>query len=185
MTRTEDDHRRGVVLLLLISGLVIMITSFIVFAVILADESKLEAVKSWPSTTGTIEFSQVKMKHRAMGPRLLWMSEPVVEYRYEVDDKLYRGTRIWFRHSVTAEAIRVGDREFQADEVVERYPIGAEVAVYFNAEDPEDAVLELHVGASSRFLSYVSIVVAGMGLLLVLLSVSSRSKKKTDPVTAR
>ena len=112
------------------------------------------------------------------------MSEPVVEYRYKVAGKLYRGTRIWFRHSVTAGAIRVGDREFQADEVVERYPVGAEVVVYFNAADPEDAVLELHVGASSSFLSYTSIAVAVMGLLLVLLSVFRRSEKKTDPLTA-
>jgi hypothetical protein len=58
---------------------------------------------------------------------------PVIQYSYQVDGQMYQGHRI-------APGPEVGGSG--APGVIARYPAGAQVTVYYNQQNPSDAILE-------------------------------------------
>lgn len=103
--------------------------------------------KTWPAIGGSIEESKLTWQG-VRSPR----ARPVVTYRYQVGGESYLGTRIEFsfaRIYFTPEA--------QA--VLERYPVGSEVTVYYDPADPAESTLEQRHSS----------VISGMMVALVLL----------------
>ncbi len=92
-----------------------------------------ETAQSWPGTMGTILMSSVQSKHTGRSLSIY----PVVVYQYEVNGKKYQ-----------SQTIKAGEQYFnvrimgQAQETVNRYPIGAQVMVYYNPANPQDSALE-------------------------------------------
>lgn len=89
---------------------------------------------NWQRTQGIVVLSEVR---RTIG-RNLWRestsySYPYVLYRYEARGKEYESTSI---------DLSDPDRVLLVEKLVERYPAGKQIAVYFNPEDPSQAVLE-------------------------------------------
>ena len=103
--------------------------------------------KTWPATDGSIEESKLTWQG-IRSPR----ARPAVTYRYQVDGESYLGTRIEFsfaRIYFTPEA--------QA--VLDRYPPGSPVTVYYDPANPAESTLEQRH----------SNVISGMLVALVLL----------------
>jgi hypothetical protein len=96
----------------------------------------LEA-RSWPQTEGTIIASSVTERtRRESNHRTRTTYFPQVHYRYQVDGHPYTGSRIQFG---------VGDYgggQQWAQKVVDRYPTGKKVTVYYKLQEPHYAVLE-------------------------------------------
>jgi hypothetical protein len=84
---------------------------------------------------------------------------PVVRYEYVVDHVRYLGDRVAF-----SQRIFVNSRE-NAEKVVQKYPLGAEVKVFYNPSNPAYAVLEPGMGHNAP-------VQAGIGLLLIMIGLS-------------
>jgi hypothetical protein len=91
-----------------------------------------QAALSWPSTTGTVVKSRVEVSggdHTSVSPRII--------YQYEVNGTLYQ-----------AERIKAGDVHMRistsrgAYDMVDRYPEGAAVTVFYNPMNPAEAALE-------------------------------------------
>ncbi|MBL8099509.1 MAG: DUF3592 domain-containing protein [Anaerolineales bacterium] len=90
--------------------------------------------QNWGSTTGTIMMSSVQTSHSSTGGSSVY---PVIVYQYEVNGKTYQ-----------SQTVRVGDKFLkvniagQAQETVDKYPIGAKVTVYYDPNNPAECALE-------------------------------------------
>ena len=94
------------------------------------------ASRRWPQTTGTVLTSCVESRKKTPGDNdsdTAVINSPNVVYEYQVNDQSFRGSRI-----------DLGQRtsEYELESILDRYPVGAEVVVYYNPADPQDAVLE-------------------------------------------
>ena len=103
---------------------------------IFADRSKKakmiqEAAQSWPATRGTILKSRVQVS----GGEYTTVSA-IIEYSYQVGANEY-----------TSRQIKPGDQlvtmfnETECYDLVEQFPVGAEVDVFYNPKKPSEAAL--------------------------------------------
>ena len=110
----------------------------------------------WPIVTGKVVSSKVA-KHTDSDSGDYFV--PKVDYVYQVDGASRNG-----------RVIRAGleDRgyplEQQARDDVARYPLGSQVPVRYDPQNPADAVLELgQIGAGNNLLAGVLLVLVGVG----------------------
>ncbi|MGN7613909.1 DUF3592 domain-containing protein [Magnetococcales bacterium HHB-1] len=98
---------------------------------------KASESEQWPSAYGQVEMVQVEPSY-VVGWGMSLAHRVHIRFNYTVDNVgSFSGRRIDFG---------IGSRDFIfrafADRVVERYPVGKTVRIYYNAENPRDAVLE-------------------------------------------
>ncbi len=86
---------------------------------------------AWPTITGTIIASRVYSHHR-YEDETLYRAD--VTYEYSVDSQYYVSDNLDFQASVST------DRN-QAKDMVNKYPSGMVVLVYYDPDNPENAVL--------------------------------------------
>ncbi len=110
-------------------------------AVARAAMKQVEAAQSWPWVDGVIEAAQVE-QFRARGSgstnwhRWRRYFKPDIVYRYRVNGVELLGSRLHF-----AGRLYSGSPGY-ARRVVERYPLGSRVAVYYNPANAAEAVLQ-------------------------------------------
>lgn len=98
--------------------------------------------RRWPSTPGKVLVSETQAKIKAPGDPGFNFHDtevenlPRVEYEYKVDGKTYRNGRITIGEKTS---------EYEIEEILERYPIGAEVTVFYDPANPQTAVLDRDV----------------------------------------
>lgn len=114
------------------------------------------ACAHWPAVPGWVVRAQGKRTLADDGEARF--SDFSVLYTYRVNDRDYRGTRL--HAGEPAPLGRV------TEETVEKYRTGANVTVYYNPDDPEDAVLEPK--SFRRVLpGFAAASLAGVGLLML------------------
>lgn len=92
-----------------------------------------EAAQSWRGTMGVVLSSSVQVRRTGKSSSDI----PVVVYQYQVNGQTYQG-----------QTIKAGEQFFniriigQAQETVRRYPVGAQVMVYYNPANPQESALE-------------------------------------------
>ena len=92
-----------------------------------------QAAQSWSSTLGTVIMSTIQIKRTSRSRSEI----PVVVYQYQVNGKAYQN-----------QVIRAGDQfgtirvMGQAQATIARYPVGAQVMVYYNPANPQESALE-------------------------------------------
>ncbi|KXK12812.1 MAG: hypothetical protein UZ14_CFX002002050 [Chloroflexi bacterium OLB14] len=90
--------------------------------------------QNWSTTTGKILMSSVQSQRSSTGGYSIY---PVIVYQYEVNGKTYQN-----------QTVRVGDKFLkinvvgQAQKTVDKYPIGKEVTVYYDPNNPAECALE-------------------------------------------
>lgn len=129
----------------IIGGTVLLINA-IFLGIIISTQRKMNAVRSWPSTMGTVVTSY--LERRRSGNNSGSTNYPVVQYSYTVNGQVLQSTKI-------APGIEVGGTG--AGKVVERYPAGAQVMVFYNPQSPSDAVLETK--ASAQWVMWLVLVI--------------------------
>ena len=111
---------------------------------------------TWPSVIGTIVSSFVNSHHDSDNGV---MYRAKVTYSYIVDDKTYQATRVkigiqkGFSGGVGAYS--------GAQRVVNKYPSGKEINVYYNPKIPENAVLEPGLSKTWWAALILSVVILG------------------------
>lgn len=108
-------------------GLVLLM---LVFAIIATSRQKA-AVKEWRSTLGMITASA--LERRSRGTNRGYANYAAVRYSYQVGGQTYQGTCFDLGSAVSGKG---------AKKVIARYPVGAEVMVFYNPQNPSEAVLE-------------------------------------------
>lgn len=91
------------------------------------------AAQNWSGTMGVVITSTVQVKRGYKSRTEI----PVVVYQYQVDGKPYTG-----------QVVKAGEQFFSvrlygdAHKTVARYPVGAQVMVYYNPVNPVESALE-------------------------------------------
>ncbi|MCC6498783.1 MAG: DUF3592 domain-containing protein [Anaerolineales bacterium] len=127
-----------------IIGCVFGILNVIFLAIIFATRRKMAAVQSWSPTMGMVLASYLERRSSSDGST----NYPVVQYSYQVGGQSYQGAKI-------APGMEVGGTG--AGKVVNRYPEGAQVMVFYDPNNPSDAVLEKN--APAQWLMWLLLVV--------------------------
>jgi hypothetical protein len=118
-------------------GLVFFLLNTILLAVIFFMRRKMAAVSQWPSTGGVVLASMLESRSDSEGG---YTNYPVVKYAYQVGTQNYQSRTI-------APGPEIGGSG--AGKVISRYPINTLVTVYYNPQNPSDAVLEKKAPAQS------------------------------------
>lgn len=113
-----------------IIGCTFLLMNGIFLGIIVSTQRKMNAIQSWSSTMGTVSNSYLERRRSSKGGSVNY---PVVQYSYQVGGQAYHGSKI-------APGMEVGGTG--AGKVVERYPAGAQVMVFYDPQNPSDAVLE-------------------------------------------
>lgn len=106
-----------------------------------------QALRSYQftETPGSVTTSHVDESREKGGKRSY---RPKIEYEYQVDGKTLHGTRCQFSDgSVSGTGARNSVRK-----IVDRYPVGAKVTVFYDPERPETAVLEHGITGTELFM---------------------------------
>ena len=117
-------------ILLAIVMLVLSLSSIGVEFVTIKMYLKAQAAKNWPQAEGTITKSEVVREEVG---KILYKAD--VEYDFVVDDKEFHGDIIRLRGKTSSS-------HNGAEEIVAKYPVGAQVQVFYSADDASDALLE-------------------------------------------
>jgi hypothetical protein len=132
-------------------GIVLLVLNAIFLGIIFSTRRKMAAVSQWPSTLGTVLMST--LERRRSSDNNGYTNYPVVQYSYQVGGQMYQGMKL-------APGPEVGGSG--AGSVVARYPAGAQVMVFYNPQDPSEAVLERK--ASAQWVMWLVLVVANVML---------------------
>ena len=128
-----------------IIGFVLLILNTIFLGIIFFMRRKMAAVSQWPSTMGMVIASYLERRSSGEGGSTNY---PVVQYSYQVNGQPYQSAKL-------APGPEMGGTG--AGKVVERYPAGAQVMVFYNPQNPSDAVLEKK--APAQWLMWLLLIV--------------------------
>ena len=143
----------------IVVGLMIMAIPILIASLILWKTTQLRHAASWPSTRARIVKSQTRAVHRRQsGEATHLVTVPDIEYEFRLGDRVVRGTRIGIGERADTEA------------VLNHYPVGATVPVYYNPKDPADALLERDPPLPVMWLYLIAagILIAGFAVLAVV-----------------
>ena len=146
-----------IIIVLSICGSVFVFDA-IFLGIILFTRRKVARASGWPSTMGTVTESRIQMRSNSEGGRT---SYPFVQYAYQVMGRSYRGEKVM-------PGIDVGGSG--AQKVVARYPVGAQVLVYYDPEKASEALLERgmpgHIKWLWIILGITDLFLCGLGVVL-------------------
>jgi hypothetical protein len=118
---------------------VVMAIGLIALAVGVMLYTDAQEVKSWSQTTGTISYTNIRSEwqsgsHDSPGQYVYY---PVVEYYYTVEGQTHYSSTISKMSSGSSD---VG----YAQDFINRNPLGSQVTVYYNPDNPSEAVLQMN-----------------------------------------
>jgi|LSQX01.3.fsa_nt_gb hypothetical protein len=154
-----------------LSGLAFCVFGVFVLVMNARDRKKAQASMGWPSVEGKIleQHVRVDMTSDEDGTRVSYVPEAL--FGYAVEGSSYTGKRIEFGMEPSFNV-----RE-KAENFLTPYPTGSTVTVFYNPENPQEAVLlqsmrkkvvGLIAGIVLLVLGAFLIIYAGIGLIKVL-----------------
>jgi hypothetical protein len=123
--------RSGTLIITLFILVFLVMLNIIGLAVIFYMRRKMSQASGWPSTNGVVTASSVEA--RSSGEDEGFTDYPVVRYSYQVGGQAFQGNRI----ALGPETGGSGARK-----TVARYATGAPVTVFYNPQNPAEAILE-------------------------------------------
>jgi hypothetical protein len=149
-------------LLILIVGMFMLITIGGLIAQVWPGQWQLFAARAWSATTGWVVAANVRQKlvrvrGAGLSYRMATSFSAQIVYRYEVHGVTYENDRVAFGQVVGASGTGWAEKQ------VDRYPVGSQITVYYDPNDPANSVLKRGFSWSVAILWMVIIV-----LLLVL-----------------
>ena len=130
------------------SGVLIIILSSLagLCLTVFATRNSINAIKtkSWPTTGGTVVFSEVQRSSRYV---------PKVVYSYTLRGSEYTSDKIGLTNFAQYR------KQEDAARVTGAYPVNAKVTVYYNPGNAEEAILEPGIKGEHVFMSLMGLVV--------------------------
>ena len=139
-------------------GFSALLVDGILLGIIFFTQRKVAEASTWPSALGTVTSSTVERRSSGDG----YSYYPVVDYIYQVIGQSYQGNRIMPGPEVGGSG---------AQNIVARYPAGAQVMVYYDPNKPSESVLERSLPGYIKWL-WVTVVLTdlflcGLGAFLI------------------
>jgi hypothetical protein len=110
---------------------------------------KAKASTAWPTTTGTVTASDIR--------KVMFRRQPQITYSYSVNGAPFTSQRVSFAG---------GYKPKEVDPILARYPVGSEVTVAHDPQNPADATLE--TGANKQVTAQVRILLICFILIIVV-----------------
>ncbi len=124
------------------------------------DRKKAKASLAWPSTQGrVIESRVVESRSSDSDGDTTTTYRPYIKYEYQVVGSVFTSDKLAIGPAVSTSSYR------KAEEKVKRMPAGAAVTVFYNPDDPTEAVLEQRSNAGLLLILGIIFVVVGLCLL--------------------
>ncbi len=136
---------RELIITLVTITCVLLLLNTIFLGIIYFMRRRMAVVSTWPSTMGTVITSFLEQRSDSEGGTTNY---PVVQYSYQVGGQTYQSSK-------RAPGMEVGGTG--AGSVVARYPAGAQVMVFYDPQNPSDAVLERK--APAQWLMWLLLIV--------------------------
>lgn len=133
------------------------------------------AMKSqqWPSAEGSITLSEVATNYDSQDDSVTYSAK--VLYAYSVDGTTHTGSTVAFGDYGSSDPSHAGG-------IVNQYPAGSKVLVYYDSADPNSSVLEPGVTWSSFVGVIAGIVFLAIGILGFVISLRKvRNKTVATP----
>ena len=125
------------------------------------------ASQDWPSTMGTVIETDI---HTDRDDGKVYYT-PLVVYQYSIDGQQYESSQL------TLAGYTSSTRSQTAYKVIEAYPIGQQIEVFFHPKQPHNAILSTEVPFIFQALFWGGIVFAYLGLHLFFTGLFSLGKK--------
>lgn len=132
---------------------VLLILDAIFLGIIFFMRRRMATVSQWPSTMGTVMMSRIEQRSSDDG----YTDYPVVQYSYQIGGQAYQSMKL-------APGPEVGGTG--ARKVVAKYPAGAQVMVFYDPQNPSDAVLERK--APAQWLMWLLLIIFDCALCGVI-----------------
>lgn len=141
-------------------ALFFLIALFVLHSWVSAIWHSMQSV-NWPHAEGVILSSAVEQHHTSgrRGLRTYWV--PRISYRYKVDNVFHNATKVSFISLTSSSA--------DAQAMVDRYPAGKSVAVFYSPTNPDDAVLETGIHGMPWLFLVGSIPFLTFGAIILIL----------------
>ncbi|CCQ90765.1 conserved hypothetical protein [Nitrospina gracilis 3/211] len=123
--------------------------------------NKAESARFWPVATGKVQRSSIKLERGGGYQSSNSTYRADVRYRYRVGGRSYSNNKI-----LIGGQLQMGFRS-RAEEHCRRYPVGTEVEVLYNPDNPQEACLEARE-ETSGFLQLVGGGFAVFGVMMYL-----------------
>jgi hypothetical protein len=136
----------------------------IIIAAFVTKMRDVRKAQRWLCTTGTVLVSRVESRKKRPGEMghnfgdSDVTNEPLVEYSYKAGNRTYRSRRITIGEKTS---------EHELEAILERYPVGAEVTVYYDPAKPKNAVLERDLPMGQIWLGFGILMAFFLGAPLV------------------
>jgi hypothetical protein len=137
-------------------GFTAIVGNFFMLREVVYARNRENAVMQWPSVTGVVVRSEVKVRRTSDDHT----EYPDISYTYEVMGKSYRCKQIMPGGEIGG---------INVTSTLERYPVGAQVTVYYDPRNPKDAVLEQGKKKFSNMLWFMLIL---MNLFICYMTVA-------------
>jgi hypothetical protein len=159
----------------LAAGTLVLFVSLILYLRFTRDNAHGEKSLTWPVTPGRITESRIEVReHRTTATDY----DDVIEYEYTVSNRVYRNRAVDLK--IRDWHDRVAIRAF-----VDSYPVGKEVAVHYDPENPGDALLVAGPALETsgpRLLAAKILLPAGLVLLVLPLWIGKRNKSSNSAI---
>lgn len=151
------------------TGLVILGSAFVNYG--FGQMAKARESVNWPSAAGKILSSEQEKRTSTEGKGNSKKSKTyyvaVINYEYQVDGKIYTSNRIGFH----------GQSDVCSNALVNKYPKGKSVSVFYCPKNPEEAVLETGVKNEGYFFPVFGGFIILFGLFLAYNGNKANSEK--------
>lgn len=140
----------------------------IVIAILFSDIPKMIACQGWPTTDGTILYHKfVRVKFREYDGGFYTNTNVYIRYEYSVDGISY-----------TSLSINAIDTPYQPPSYAGRFPVGEDVIVYYNPENPSEAVLEPGIVNIFKAFEGISSLFLVIGIFFIFVGIVDNKKNK-------
>lgn len=131
-----------------------------------------KASESWVTTEGTVVESRVQQGNGGKRNRKSSSTyRPVIVFEYEVEGKNWTSNRPWFGSQIAT------DNRAMVQGFVDECPKGKVVTVYYDPENPAEAVLQPGASISSYFMVAFGAVFAMVGGVMVFFALFAGNRK--------
>lgn len=144
-------------------GYIIMIAISLIVLIVFGRQILLGLKsRSWPTATGTVQDARIQ-SHQSRDEEgdVTTTYEALIRYQYNVAGQEHQGMRRTFSDVRTSSRSRT-------EKILERYPAGSSVTVYYDPGDPSASVLEPGVGLMSYILLLLVLAFLVFGVAGVL-----------------
>lgn len=142
-----------------------LIVGLVFLFIVVRAGGKVRASKNWPSTSGRVLASDIEMRRSRTGQGGTSTAYyPVVLYEYMVNGRRLQSNRVRFGSDVGFGWTS------PAQKVVDQYPPGAMVEVFYNPNDPTEAVLQRTARTANLMFVFIAIVIIGSVLCTLVMT---------------